>query len=56
MINPIPTADEVEGEAAPEAMASIINAMEKGASPQAAPNQIFNTLFPDVKEERLDVR
>ncbi|RZC34903.1 uncharacterized protein BDFB_005477 [Asbolus verrucosus] len=55
VIYPAPTADEIETEAPPEVMASVIHAVEKGATPDSAPNQIFNSLFPDVQDRRIDV-
>lgn len=56
VIHPVPTADEVEAEAPPEVVAEVIDAVEKGATPDSAPNQIFNSLFPEVQEPRIGVR
>ncbi|XP_044272013.1 uncharacterized protein LOC123015959 [Tribolium madens] len=55
VIHPAPTADEVDAEAPPEVMATVIDAVEKGATPDSAPNQIFNSLFPEVHEPRIRV-
>jgi hypothetical protein len=55
VIHPVPTADEVEAEAPPEVVAEVIDAVEKGATPDSAPNQIFNSLFPEVQEPRIGV-
>lgn len=55
VIHPAPTADEVDAEAPPEVMATVIEAVEKGATPESSPNQIFNSLFPDVHEPRMRV-
>ncbi|EFA10360.1 uncharacterized protein LOC662593 [Tribolium castaneum] len=55
VIHPAPTADEVDAEAPPELMATVMDAVEKGATPDSAPNQIFNSLFPEVHEARIRV-
>lgn len=56
VIHPAPTADEVDAEAPPEILASVMDAVEKGATPATAPNQIFNSLFPEVEEPRINIR
>ncbi|KAJ3643683.1 hypothetical protein Zmor_026380 [Zophobas morio] len=55
VIHPAPTADEVDAEAPPEILASVMDAVEKGATPATAPNQIFNSLFPEVEEPRINI-
>lgn len=50
---PIPTADNIVEDSPPEAIFSIIHAVEKGATTDLNPNQIFNSIFPTVKQAEI---
>lgn len=52
---PMPTADDAMEDTSPETMFSIIHAVEKKTTTDVAPNQIFNSLFPDLRQPEIVV-
>ncbi|XP_060527603.1 uncharacterized protein LOC132702821 isoform X2 [Cylas formicarius] len=52
VVNPMPTADGALSETPPEAIATILHAIESGVAPQCTPDQVFNSLFETKLPER----
>ncbi|XP_074039681.1 uncharacterized protein [Leptinotarsa decemlineata] len=53
IVYPQPCADEAQAELRPEAMATVMYSVEKGASPDVNPEQLFNSLFKEPSDEQI---
>ncbi|XP_028132975.1 uncharacterized protein LOC114328344 [Diabrotica virgifera virgifera] len=51
IIQPEVTADEAQYEPSPEAMAGVMHTVETGITPEATPDQVFNSLFQEPPNE-----
>ncbi|XP_072384006.1 uncharacterized protein [Diabrotica undecimpunctata] len=51
IIQPEVTADEAQYEPSPEAMANVMHTVETGITPEATPDQVFNSLFQEPPNE-----
>ncbi|KAG5890568.1 hypothetical protein JTB14_012696 [Gonioctena quinquepunctata] len=53
IIQPPPCADEAQTDLVPEAMATVMYSVEKGATPEADPGRLFHSLFSDPSAEQI---
>ncbi|XP_057671726.1 uncharacterized protein LOC130903561 [Diorhabda carinulata] len=53
IIQPEITADEAQSEPSPEAVATVMHTVETGITPDATPDQVFNSLFREPPNEHF---